>query len=222
MKLTENQEARIPSEMYADIIRDHGKNREIVKAVSERPDLPVTLKEKVIALVSDSLASNLQVKYDVAPAIASSETEKTREIATLMLIDGEADKHNIEKLVEQLHTFRRLTPSIILTSLCRGNLYFFEASLAQLSSIPIRNAQVLIHDKGGLGFKALYAKAALPDKFFMACKELLEVVAAFRRKNSVLTGADYANAVIQDLLAKTSGRHIENLSYIVALIRQVS
>jgi len=221
-KLAKNHDADIPPEAYHEIIRDHGTDRTIMQAVSERPNLPATIVEKVIALVSDSLASNLQIKYDVAPTIASAETEKTREIATLMLVDGESDHQNVDKLVEQLHSFHRLTPSIILTSLCRGNLYFFETSLAHLSNIPVRNAQVLIHDKGGLGFKALYSKAALPDKFFAACRELLEVIVALRRKHNSLTGIDYANTVIHNLLAATSGKNIENLSYIIALIRQAS
>jgi uncharacterized protein (DUF2336 family) len=221
-KLTRNLNANIPVEAYQEIIRDHAKNQEIMHAVSERPNLPVTVVEKVITLVSESVASSLQKKYNISQTVIEAETEKTREIATLSLVDGEHNKYDIEKLVDQLRSFNRLTPSIILTSLCRGNLYFFETSLARLSSIPIHNAQLLIHDKGGLGFKALYTKAALPEKFFDACRLLLEVVAETKRKRSILTGAASANQIVQTLLAKAAGKDIENLSYIVALIRQVS
>lgn len=220
--LTKNHEADISPDTYNEILRDHSKNPDIIKAVSERPNLPVTIVEKVITMVSESLAKNIKAKYDIEPSIISLEADKTREVATLMLIDGRAEKYEIEKLVDQLQAFGRLTPSIILTSLCRGNLYFFETSLARLSSIPIRNAQLLIHDKGGLGFKALYSKASLPDKFFAACKVLLEVVADIRRTENTLTGSNYSNTVIHNLLAKTAGRNIDNLSYIIALIRQTS
>src|SRR6202000_3057862 len=105
-----------------------------------------------------------------------------------------------EKLTAQLQVFGRLPPSMILTSLCRGNLYFFETSLARLSNIPVRNAQLLIHDKGGLGFKALYAKAGLPDKFFQACKLLLEVVADLQRSGEGGKRDGYANLLAQKLL----------------------
>lgn len=221
-RLARNSDADISTETYSEIIRDHSNNQDIMKSVSDRPNLPVTIVEKVITLVSESLATALRTKYDVSPSVISAETEKTREIATLMLVEGDSGKHDIEKLVEQLYTFARLTPSIILTSLCRGNLYFFETSLAHLSNIPIQNAQTLIHDKGGLGFKALYSKAGLPDKFFAASKELLEVVADIKRHKPSLKGMAYVNEAIHNLLAKTTGRNVENLSYIVALIRQSS
>ncbi|HEU5048264.1 MAG TPA: DUF2336 domain-containing protein [Rickettsiales bacterium] len=221
-KLAKNHNADIPAEAYHEIIRDHGKNQIIMKAVAERPNLPVTIVEKVISMVSDSLARDMRAKYDIDQSVLALEADKTREVATLMLVDGNAEKQEVEKLVEQLQAYGRLTPSIILTSLCRGNLYFFETSLARLSSIPVRNAQLLIHDKGGLGFKALYNKAGLPDKFFAACKVLLEVVAMIRRAQPSLKGTDYSNQVIHNLLAKTAGQNVDNLSYIIALIRQAA
>ncbi len=221
-KLAKNPEASIPENLYQEIIRDYGKNVDLMRTISERPHLPVTIMEKVISLVSDSVGGSLRDKLGVSYVSVAADTEKTREVATLKLLDGKHSHHDAEKLVDQLRAFGRLTPSIILTSLCRGNLYFFETSLARLSNIPARNAQLLIHDKGGLGFKALYTKADLPDKFFPACKLLLEVVADAKRGERQLTGGAYANDVVQKLLAKASGKNIDNLSYIIALIRQTA
>jgi hypothetical protein len=80
----------------------------------------------------------------------------------------------------------------------------------------VRNAQLLIHDKGGLGFKALYGRAGLPDKFMAACKLLLETVAEMQRGGQ----ARDANVLVQKLIAKSTGKQVDNLSYIIALIRQ--
>jgi uncharacterized protein (DUF2336 family) len=220
-QLVKNTRAVITEETLQAILREHGKNQEVTSTIAQRPDLPVTVVEKVITLVSDTLAESLRMHYSVSAGTIAAETEKTREIATLKLVDGQTNTRDVEKLVEQLQVFGRLTPSIILTSLCRGNLHFFETSLARLSNIPVRNAQLLIHDKGGLGFKALYGKAGLPDKFFNACKLLLEVVAELQRPGGQgAAGGTYANTLAQKLLARASGKDIENLSYIIALIRQ--
>jgi uncharacterized protein (DUF2336 family) len=219
-QLMKNPNAILPEEMLQVVLRDHGKNPDIMDTLAQRPGLPVTIVEKIITLVSDSLAESLRVRYSISPTTIAAETEKTREIATLRLVDGEINTRDVEKLVDQLQVFGRLTPSMILTSLCRGNLYFFETSLARLSGIPVRNAQLLIHDKGGLGFKALYGKAGLPDKFFTACKLLLEVVAEMQRAGEGGSGGSYANALAQRLLARSAGKDVENLSYIIALIRQ--
>ncbi len=216
-QLLKNLGALIPESLYQNIIRDHSKIKDVMDAVAERPGLPVTIVEKVISLVSDTLADRLRNHYNISATAIAHEAEKTREVATLKLIDGQ-HTHEVEKLVDQLQAFGRLTPSIILTSLCRGNLYFFETSLARLSNIPVRNAQLLIHDKGGLGFKALYGKAALPDKFFGACKLLLSIVADMQRTGQKID----SNLLVQNLISQSSGKNIDNLSYIIALIRQTA
>ena len=190
-QLMKNPQAQIGEDALQAILREHGKNQEITQTMAQRPNLPATIVEKIITMVSDSLAESLRVQYNISSSTIAAETEKTREIATLKLVDGQINQHDIEKLVDQLQVFGRLTPSIILTSLCRGNLHFFETSLARLSHVPVRNAQLLIHDKGGLGFKALYAKAGFPDKYFNACKLLLEVVADLHRAGNHASGGAY-------------------------------
>jgi len=215
-QLVKNHNAAIADDAYQQILRNYAKNPEIMAAVAERPGLPVTVVEKIITLVSDALAEKLRITYKISPATIAAETEKTREIATLKLVDGPINPTDVEKLVDQLRVFGRLTPSIILTSLCRGNLYFFETSLARLSNVPVRNAQLLIHDKGGLGFKALYGKAGLPDKFFLACQLLLNTVAEMQRAKQPIN----SNVLVQNLIGQSAGKNIDNLSYIIALIRQ--
>jgi len=217
-QLMKNPGARIPDKILHDVMREYSKDTDIMAAIAGRENLPMTVVEKVITLVSDSLVDLLRSRYNVAPASIAHESEKTREVATLKLMDGSVNPREVEKLVEQLQTYGRLTPSIILTSLCRGNLYFFEASLARLSNIPVRNAEILIHDKGGLGFKALYAKAGLPDKFFHASKALLEIVSEMQRTGE--KPANYSDTLAQRLIAKTATQKVDNLSYILALIRQ--
>jgi uncharacterized protein (DUF2336 family) len=219
-QLMKNPGADVTEESLQTILREHSRNQDVTTSMAQRHNLPATVVEKVITLVSGTLAESLRIQYNISVGTIAAETEKTREIATLRLVDGQVGAREVEKLVEQLLVFGRLTPSIILTSLCRGNLYFFETSLARLSNIPVRNAQLLIHDKGGLGFKALYAKAGLPDKFFKACKLLLEVVADLQRTSTTTEGGAYANTLAQKLLARATGKDIENLSYIIALIRQ--
>jgi Uncharacterised protein conserved in bacteria (DUF2336) len=57
---------------------------------------------------------------------------------------------------------------------------FFEAGVAVLSGISVRNAIALIADHGSLGFKALYEKAGLPREFFRAFRVALDVLGHLR------------------------------------------
>ena len=54
------------------------------------------------------------------------EVEKTRETETLHLIKHALGDDNIDKLITQLLDSGKLTPSVILSSLCQGNFEFFE------------------------------------------------------------------------------------------------
>ncbi|MGB1539640.1 MAG: DUF2336 domain-containing protein, partial [Rickettsiales bacterium] len=140
---------------------------------------------------------------------------------TLQLLDNAIEPDDVQALVNQLSDNRRLTPSIILTGLCRGNFAFFEVSLAKLVGIPAENARKLINDKGELGFKSLYKKAGLPESMFDACKLLLEVMREMAEKKESQPGSiHYANRAVEKLLTRARGREVENLAYIIALIRQ--
>ena len=126
------------------------------------------------------------------------------------------------QLVQQLFESDRLTPSIILTALCRGNFTFFEASLARMAGIPLENARRLIKDKGDLGFRSVYQKAGLPDSMFDACRLVLSVMHEISEQGGdVAPGTiHFANRVVEKVLLHQQGREVENLAYILALIRQ--
>ena len=113
----------------------------------------------------------------------------------------------------------RLSPSIIMSSLCGGHLQFFEACLAQKAGIPIKNARRLSSDRGQLGFDALYKKTGLPESMFEATKALLKVVQEIYAQELHNQGA-ITNRIAERLLQYADGKHIENISYVLALVRQ--
>jgi uncharacterized protein (DUF2336 family) len=73
-----------------------------------------------------------------------------------------------------MHRNKRLTDSVIIRSLCIGDLRFFEAAIAKRVGIPASNARILILDPGPLGFKALYGSCGLPEDFYEAVRRMLQ------------------------------------------------
>ena len=69
----------------------------------------------------------------------------------------------------------RLTPSLLIRSLCTGDMTFFEVALSHLAKVPILNARLLIHDGGKLGLKSLYEKAGLPPALLTVVRIAVEV-----------------------------------------------
>ncbi len=220
--LVENKGADLSEAGINMIVEVYGNDQAMMEAVSVRPHLPVRAVEKLVRVVSSSIAETLKHKYHTPTAQIEKEVEKTREGESLSLIRLARSQADIDKLVGQLQVFNRLTPSIILSALCQGNFGFFETSLARLSGIAVSNARTLIADRGDLGFRAIYNKSGLPDAMFPAVKLLLRVVRELETSDEKPGTARFANRVVERVLQYAEAESVDNLSYIIALIRRVA
>lgn len=219
--LVSNDGADISEAEIAAIIEQYGENDGMMEALSIRPHLPVSAVEKLVNVVSESLADKLKEKYDVLPdKVIADEAASTRESETLELVKDVESDEELNRLVAQMHTSDRLSPSMILSALCKGNFNFFEASLARLSNIPIANARALINDQGDLGFKSLYNKSGLPEAMQPAVRLLFKVVHELADAGEKPGKARYANRIVEKILHYSEKEPVDNLSYIIALVRR--
>jgi uncharacterized protein (DUF2336 family) len=140
-----------------------------------RNQLPVVVAERLVTLVSEKLQEQLVANHSLPPDVATDLIIQSRERATLGLLSPEANIMDVHGLAAQLHENGRLTPSIILRSLCMGDMEFFEVSVAVLSGLPLGAARALIHDEGSLGLPAIIEKAGLPEDLRPVFKAAVEV-----------------------------------------------
>ncbi|MDX1975989.1 MAG: DUF2336 domain-containing protein [Rickettsiales bacterium] len=220
--LIKNQGAEISEKAITTLITNHQGNVQLMNTLSNRPSLPLTAVDKLVSIVSSTLSETLKQKYKVPSAHIEQEVEKTREKETLGLVRMAATEQDVDKLINQLYAFGRLTPSIILNALCQGNFTFFETALAKLSNIPVSNARTLIADRGELGFRAIYNKTGLPDTMFPAVKLLLRIVREVDKEGERPGTSHYANRVVEQILQYSEEEPVENLSYIIALVRKMA
>lgn len=223
--LINNKGAEISDKSFSEIIERHKENSELIEAITTRPQLPINIVEKLVTLVSDNISKTLRTKYkihDAAGEHIKKEVDKTRESETLNLVRAARSHADVDKLIGQLKESDRLTPSMILSALCQGNFDFFESSLANLAGIPVENARVLIADRGDLGFRAIYNKSGLPDAMFPAVKMLLKVVRELDSEGADNISGSYSNRIVERILERSEESPVENLSYIIALVRRVA
>jgi len=64
----------------------------------------------------------------------------------------------------------------MLRSLLCGHVELFEDALAELAEVPLRRVVSIVHDRHGVGFRALYDKAGLPASLFPAFREAIEAM----------------------------------------------
>lgn len=174
VSLVSNEGADISEDSLQAIVDAFGDEAIVQGSLANRKNLPVTVAERLVTMVSDQWRDHLINSYQLSGNLASDITRQSRERATISLSAG-ADREDVEGLVHHLNSHHRLTPSIMLRAVCMGDTTFFEAGMAELGGVPLVNAQTLIHDSGELGFKAVYDKAALPAALFPAFRCALDV-----------------------------------------------
>ncbi|MFO0110172.1 MAG: DUF2336 domain-containing protein [Alphaproteobacteria bacterium] len=218
--LLDNQKAEISEQALTHIADSYTHEPQVLQSMVDRMKLPVTVVEKLVAHVTDSVAKELKNKYKLSDAQIRKETKGAREDVTLTLLSQEHDPTMIEALVKQLMDEKRLTPSLVMTALCRGQRYFFVYAMAQLAHIPAKNVEKLIIDKSGLGFRALYDRTEMPASMFEAIQILLRVVQDLEGSEVIPGSLLYANRVVERMLQLTGDRDVENMPYLIALVRQ--
>lgn len=186
-----------------------------------RGGLPLTIAEKMFALVSDELKQHLTHEYKISPSVAQAISVDAREWELLGIMPVGDILHpdydgRVEDLVAQLYASGRLTYSLIIRALCVGFLNLFEASLARLSDIPRVNARILLmggHD----GFKALYETANMPEGFADAVEKLLEISHKIT-KYGCARPQDFRKKVIENIYVEKYHLTIDGMGYLLSII----
>lgn len=218
--LLDNPGADISEHSITHITENFSEDPRVLESMVARTILPLTVVEKLVARVTESIARELKEKYHLSDAQIRKETSGAREDITLKLMEKDQDSAAVEALVRQLYDEQRLTPSIVMTALCRGQLHFFIHAAARLARIPVINAEKLVIDQSGLGFRSLYERTEMPASMFEAVQLLLKVVQELEGGEAVPGSLLYANRAVERMLAAAGNREVENLPYLMALVRQ--
>lgn len=221
-ELVSNRTAAISESTLDRVVDRFGEIEAIQSPLAHRDSLPLTVAERLVARASDSLRDHLMAKHDLSANTVTDLLLAARERATMGLADGVDDDDRLSSLVDQLAKGGRLSPSLILRSLCMGDTKFFEFALARLANIPPMNAGVLIHDSGGLGFKSLYGKAGLPERLFSAFRTAVSVA-----EETDFGGADYnrhrfARTMLERILTQSEGQDNEDTEFLLRKLQDLA
>jgi uncharacterized protein (DUF2336 family) len=116
-----------------------------------------------------------------------------------------------------MHTNKRLTDSVIIRSLCIGDLRFFETAIAKRVGIPPSNARLLLLDPGPLGFKALYESAHLPESFYEAVSLMLRF-ALEETAYGTYRKTDFAHRMSEHIMKGGYQQSVPNMDVMLIMI----
>jgi uncharacterized protein (DUF2336 family) len=173
--LMSNKGARIADPTMEKALDKHGDSVKVSQTMALRAELPISVAERLVAVVSDSIRDHILKSHDLPVETVTDLIVQSREKATIGLLSEKSSAEDARDLVVQLYQGGRLTPSIILRALCMGDVRFFEAAVAVLAKVPLISARVQIHDEGADGLKSILGKARVPQPLFPAFRAAIEV-----------------------------------------------
>ncbi len=129
----------------------------------ERGDLPVDIRMVLVKGVAEQLTGFVKEcgwLSDIRATRLAVDCTETGAIA----VATEAESDDMVDLVRGLRSSGRLTPQLLLRSLLSGETRLLTASLAELAGVAHDKASGFVHARGGMGFRALYRKAGMPQR----------------------------------------------------------
>lgn len=172
--LVSNEGANISDATFNKVVDQFGKSDQVQNGMVNRSHLPLAISERLVTVVSEKYRERLVAKHELSPHMAMDLVLQSREKATLGLSEGSSDA-DLDVLVQSMNRNGRLTLSIVMRSLCIGDVAFFEAALVELASIPGDNARILLRDGGMKGVEGVYRATGLPASVFPLIKVALDV-----------------------------------------------
>lgn len=218
--LLKNAGASIAEPSLQRTIARFGDSETVKETMVHRANLPMTVAERLVVMVSEELRSYLLSHQALSPGVAADLVLQSRERAVIGL-SARASRRELTMLIHQMQRHGRLTPSLILRSLCMGDLAFFETALAIRAHVPVENAQILIQDAGGNGLASLYRKAGFPEALLPIFRVAVDAV-----KSTGFDGGDrdlerYRGRVITRILSQCEDFAPDDLDYLVQKLGDV-
>ena len=194
-----NEGARISEAGYGKVIADFGGERQIQSLLVVRPLLPMSITERLITVIAEDLREELMRRQELPPEIADELIRQGREGALAKSVKAEGRASEARDLAKRLHARKQLTPTLMLRSLCLGDLRFFEAAVAVQAGIPVASARTILGGGGGEGFRRLYGKTGLPEDLRSAFLVAVELVQEVGWEKASVWRPDYSQVMLARL-----------------------
>ncbi len=217
--LLANDGASISETSLSSICSEFAAEESVMMAMAARAHLPAALVDRLMQQASASVTKALKKNYQFGAALVEKAAHAVQETTLAQLLSKPVSDKDMAQLCAQMHTEGRLNASIIMTALCLGHLHFVRHALAKLADIPVSNATKLLGDKGELGVRALYTRTQMPDSMYGAVSLLVAIAHELEAQHIMAGSQAYANMAVERLLTHPRAKDVDNLPYIMALLR---
>jgi uncharacterized protein (DUF2336 family) len=146
-------------------------------------------------------------------------TKEACEKATIV-VAADSENGEMRPLIRHLRASGQLTAGLVLRALLSGNLTLFEEALSELTGMSLARIVGIVHDRRGLGFRAVYDKAGLPASAYPMFREALE---AMREDGFLSEPGDVSRLkrrIIERVLTRCENHAHADVDPLLALLRR--
>ncbi len=214
-----NLAADISEPALRRILERFGQDGETREALLARPHLPASLRSALVSATADALSAFVTGCDWMSAGRAARITREAREKAQI-IIAATTDDQGPRQLARHLRQSGQLTAGLVLRALLSGNTSLFEASLSELSGVPVPRAAGYVRDWKSASFAALYARAGLPPALLPAFRAALAAMREVGTPPDAGTAARLSRAMIERVLTSCAAIKGHELDKVMALLRR--
>ncbi len=174
--LFQNNNAQLEEQAIIDILEDMPPSEDLMALAAQRREMGSISQQKLKVIAVKAGFTHFSQSLTEEDLEPEELVEAARLYSLLGMTLEQVKGDGMAQLVHQLGQEGRLSISLLLRSLCIGELSLVEHALAQLAGIPVSNARILLRDKGGRGIAAIYKASKMPiiyTNIFIALIKLL-------------------------------------------------
>jgi uncharacterized protein (DUF2336 family) len=188
---------------------------DLQKALIFRETLPLHITEKLVSQVSGAVFERLVNHHELPAQLAIELASGARERATVDLVEQAGRSSDLGRFVQQLNLNGRLTPSLIMRSLCMGHVSFVEHGIAELAGLPHARVWLMIHDAGALGLQAVFDRSGLPRKLLPAFRAAIDIYHDTEREGDTGDRTQFQSRMVERVLTQFQAIPREDLDYLL-------
>ena len=216
--LMDNKKAEVTEEHLREVLQKFSKSGTIIDALVNRGSLPPSIVESMFEVVSEEIKKHLIQQYNLPQSVATEIVNDSHEQTTLNLLSVSDNNRIIQGLVDHLFNSQKLTQSIVLRALCKGDFTFFELGLAKLANTAADKAHNILYNAGYTEFTTLYKKADMPEGA-LAAVNVIWRFALDEINHGTFNKATYANRMIEYITTNGYDKKISIMPYFMILIQ---
>jgi uncharacterized protein (DUF2336 family) len=210
-----NDNADFAERTLQDVVSRFENSERVLSAVAYRQVLPMSVTERLIDLVSDTVRDHLIDHHELSAELALSIASGAKERATLDLVDQAGRTGDVRAFVVHLNRNDRLTASLMLRALAHGHMTFFEWGLAELAGVPHHRTWLMIHDAGQLGLQAIYERAGLPARLYGAFRAAVDTFHSMEFDGGARDRERFQERMLQRFLTQPQAPARDDLDYLL-------